>query len=71
MEGATVIVQLIVAVFPVESVTVAPNVNVPAFVGRPVTAPVEALSDRPPGSAPLLMLNVYGVTPPAAVSADE
>jgi len=71
VDFATLIVQDMVAVVPVESLTVALKVKLPAVVGIPVMAPVEGFSFSPAGSAPLLMLKVYGVSPPVAVSAEE
>jgi hypothetical protein len=51
-----------------ESVTVkvsgAPDI---AAVGVPVMAPVEAFSDNPAGSVPLVSDQVYGFVPPVAV----
>ena len=47
------------------------KLDVPAAVGLPLIAPLPALSVSPAGSAPWLMLNVYGGTPPLAVSAEE
>src|SRR5262245_6178399 len=58
---------------PVQSsVAVARTVNVdePASVGVPETMP-SLLSVRPPGSAPVRMLNAYGAVPPLAVSVCE
>ena len=41
------------------------------MVGVPVIAPVDEFSDRPGGSVPLVIENVYGETPPVTVSAEE
>ena len=46
------------AAVPVESTTWAVKLNVPAVVGVPVMAPVDVLSDRPAGRAPLMMEKV-------------
>jgi len=57
--GAMVMLQLMVTVAtPLESVTVAEKLDVPAVVGVPVMAPVEVLRVKPAGNDPLLMLNV-------------
>ena len=52
-----------------ESVTLKVSA-VPALctVGVPVMAPVAAFSCRPAGKAPLVSVQVYGATPPVAVS---
>ena len=42
----------------------------PCVVGVPVMAPVEELSERPGGSVPMVIENVYGETPPVTVSAE-
>ena len=39
-----------------------------ALVGVPVMEPVEALSDRPAGSEPLMTDQVNGVVPPVAAN---
>ena len=54
------------AVGVVESVTFAVKLNEPAAVGVPETTPVVALRLNPAGSAPELMLQLYGVVPPVA-----
>lgn len=41
-------------VAPVLSWTVALKLKVPAALGVPVIAPLDAFSDKPPGSAPLV-----------------
>jgi len=66
-----VMVKPFVAVRPSASVTLAVIIEVPEAVGVPVIAPVEAFSSRPFGSVPVLMLQVSGVTPPAAASVAE
>ena len=69
--GAITIVQfwvVVSAVPPVESVTCAVKVNVPAAVGVPVIAPVPAANVRPPGSVPETIEYVYGAVPPPATS---
>ena len=44
------------------------NDAIPAVVGTPEIVPVDADSVRPAGSAPELMLQLYGVVPPVAPS---
>ena len=56
---------------PIESTTLAVNGNVPGVVGTPAMAPVEDVRDSPGGSEPEVMENVYGGTPPPAVSEEE
>jgi hypothetical protein len=58
------------AVGVVESVTFAVNVNEPDAVGVPEIVPPEE-SVNPPGRAPELMLQPYGVVPPLAASVVE
>jgi hypothetical protein len=58
------------AVGVVESVTFAVKLNDPEAVGVPEIVPV-AERVRPPGKAPELMLQVYGVVPPLAASVVE
>ena len=60
-----------VAVLLLASVTFTVNDEVPDAVGVPEIAPVEAFSDRPAGSEPLLTLHEYGVVPPLACSVAE
>ena len=64
------LVDVVPAAVPLESTTWAVKVNVPAAVGVPVTAPVDALSVKPAGSEPLVIENVYGGMPPVATSAE-
>ena len=52
------------AVIELLSVAVIVKLYVPALVGVPVIAPVDALSVRPLGSAPDVTLNVTGAVPP-------
>src|SRR5438876_8004496 len=54
-----------------ESTALAVNVADPAAVGFPVMAPVAPSNVRPPGSAPPVIENRYGVTPPVADNEDE
>ena len=73
--AATVRVNDLVAVSAfgfgvVESVTLAVKLKEPDAVGVPEIAPAED-SVRPPGSAPELMLQLYGVVPPLAASVIE
>src|ERR1700690_151313 len=58
------------AALPVESTTWAVKLYVPAVVGVPVMAPVDALSVKPGGRVPVMIENVYGATPPVAISAE-
>jgi hypothetical protein len=44
---------------------------VTACDGLPLIAPVEAFKDKPVGSVPTVIDQVYGVVPPAAVSVAE
>jgi len=48
-------------------VTFVVKLNVPAAVGVPEIDPLEAVKLKPPGSAPALTLQLYGVVPPLAV----
>jgi hypothetical protein len=71
--AATVRVNDLLAVCAVgfvESVTLAVKLKEPDAVGVPEIAPAED-SVRPPGSAPELMLQLYGVVPPLAASVIE
>jgi len=66
--GPTVMLRDFVAVCAVglvESVALTVNEEVPAAVGVPLSAPSDA-SDRPVGSEPVVMLQVYGLVPPVA-----
>jgi hypothetical protein len=45
--------------------------DVPLAVAVPVIAQVELFNERPPGNAPVLMENVYGVVPPVAAHVAE
>ena len=55
------------AVGVVESVTFTVKLKEPDAVGVPETVPADD-SVRPPGNAPALMLQLYGVVPPLAAS---
>jgi hypothetical protein len=57
-----------VAVLLSASVTFTVKLELPAVVGVPDITPVLEFSDNPAGNVPLLMLHVYGVTPPVAAS---
>ena len=59
------------AVGVVESVTFTVKLNDPDAVGVPEIVPLEAFNVSPPGSAPELMLQLYGVVPPLAASVVE
>jgi hypothetical protein len=59
-------------VFPLLSRTLTVKRNVPVAVGVPAMAPVEVLSDKPPGNEPELTVQaLYGGTPPDAARVDE
>jgi hypothetical protein len=58
---------VVCAVGVVESVTLAVKLKEPDAVGVPEIVPAED-SVRPPGKAPALMLQLYGVVPPLAAS---
>ena len=65
--ATTTIVRLLVAVIAVgvvESVTVTDTVLLPAAVGVPVMAPVDAFTVRPAGSP--VAAHLYGELPPVA-----
>src|SRR5438128_8590907 len=47
------------------------NGNVPVCAGSPEIAPVAAFNVRPGGSAPPLMVHVYGRVPPVAATESE
>jgi hypothetical protein len=69
--AAIVTVPFAVAVEPVESTTakvMLAAVPITIAVGVPVIAPVDAFSVRPAGSLPEPTENVYGDSPPVAVS---
>ena len=51
---------------PEESTTWAVKFKLPASCGTPEMRPVVKSSDRPAGSEPEVMENVYGGTPPLA-----
>src|SRR5262245_14352130 len=53
---------------PFAAVTLAVKLNVPVAVGVPEMTPVPLASDRPGGSAPLAIDQIYGVIPPLAAS---
>src|ERR1051325_7673009 len=54
-----------------ESLTRAVKLNVPMLLGVPVRAPVFALSARPPGSEPLVSVQLNGAVPPVMAIAAE
>ena len=67
--GLTTMLRFAVAVFAVgvsESVTLTVKFAVPEAVGVPEMAPVAALSVKPTGKLPLVMVHEYGVMPPVA-----
>jgi len=53
---------------PFAAVTLAVKLNVPVAVGVPEMTPVPLVSERPAGSAPLAIYQVYGVSSPLAAS---
>ena len=56
---------------PFAAVTLAVKLTVPVAVGVPEMTPVPLVSDRPVGSAPLAIDQVYGVSWPLAASVTE
>src|SRR5215472_3724260 len=64
----TLIDRLAVAVREAESVTLMVKLLLPVAVGLPEIAPELLLSERPAGSAPEMIDQVYGVDPPEAVT---
>ena len=54
-----------------ESFTVTVNVTLPAAMGVPVIAPVDAFKLNPGGSVPVVTVHVFGATPPADASVTE
>jgi hypothetical protein len=54
-----------------ESATFTVKLDVPAVVGVPEITPEEEESESPAGSAPVMMLHVYGGTPYSASSVAE
>jgi hypothetical protein len=71
--AATPIVNVCVALAAgdPESFTVTVNVTLPAAVGVPVIAPVDAFRLSPGGSVPVVTVHVSGVTPPTDASVTE
>lgn len=65
---ATVIESAFVTTVDAASVTRTVKLDEPATDGKPVIAPVPVSSERPAGSDPTLMAQVYGAVPPAAAS---
>src|SRR5580704_17159468 len=56
-------------VLPTLSLTVTLKLEVPATVGVPLITPLEAFSDKPAGSVPVLTVQLlYGGVPPVACS---
>jgi hypothetical protein len=70
-DAATVIPQSAVVEAAFESATFAVKLDAPATVGEPEIVPVLELSVSPAGRVPCVTLNVYGGTPPLAVSDEE
>ena len=68
-EALTVIAHVVVSDFPFESTTFTVKPKVPVFVGVPEMFPVDELSERPLGSDPDMIENVYPGVPPVAISA--
>ena len=69
--AVTVMLRAFVAVCAVgvvESVTFTVKLLVPAAVGVPEIAPVDAFRVKPAGRAPVTMLHEYGVLPPFAAN---
>jgi hypothetical protein len=71
--GLTTMLRLAVEVSGVLSESLTPTVKleVPAAVGVPEITPVLAFSANPAGKLPVLMLHVYGATPPLAANVCE
>jgi len=61
----------VLAVAPVESVTVIVNENGPVAEGVPVISPVDALRLKPVGKEPAVTANVYGPVPPVTVTKES
>ena len=57
-----------VATAPLLSVTCTVKLLVPAVVGVPLITPVALLRVNPAGSVPTVILHIYGVLPPLAIS---
>jgi len=69
--AATAILNAFVPMLFAASVTCTVNDAAPAAVGVPEITPVDAARLNPAGNAPALTLQLYGVVPPLACSADE
>jgi hypothetical protein len=69
--AAITMLSAAVAVCELLSVTFTVKLLVPAVVGVPEITPLDELSDRPGGRLPEAMLQVYGETPPLAVTVAE
>jgi hypothetical protein len=69
--AATAILSAFVPVLFAASFTCTVNDTVPAVVGVPEIAPVDATRLNPVGSVPAVTLQLYGVVPPLACSASE
>ncbi len=69
--GATVIVRLCVAAWPVASTTRTVNGKVPPAVGTPDSRPVVGTRLSPGGRPPALTDQVTGAVPPVTVSWSE
>jgi hypothetical protein len=71
--AATPIVNVCVALAAgdPESFTVTVNVTLPAAVGVPVIAPVDAFKLKPGGNVPVVTVHVSGATPPTDASVTE
>ena len=69
--GATINERLAEVETAFASCTWALKEKLPASVVVPVIVPVAALNPKPAGSAPPVMLHVYGGVPPVAASVVE
>src|SRR5579875_1538006 len=69
--GSTVQMKLWLAVAPLPSVAVTVTVLVPAVLGVPVIAPVEALIDRPAGRLAAEYLSVWPLVASLALTGTE
>ena len=63
---AVMSILMALVVFPTEFVALTVKLNVPAVVGVPIIAPVDAFKLKPVGNEPLLIDQVIGVVPVAA-----
>lgn len=67
----TVIERFLLAVLFRVSITRTVKLDLPEVVGVPEITPLVLFRASPAGSLPLLMLQVYGLTPPLAATVAE